>query len=107
MLLYLSHSDEVELIATFTPADVISVLRLGSRRVEEAGIPAGIQRLATAHTHVEKVYIKSLTMLVVALIFSEATLRSGLSKGVFIMRRLTPMSCLYRKYEDTTSSQLA
>ena len=32
-LLYLSHSDEVELMATFTPADVISVLRLGSRRV--------------------------------------------------------------------------
>ncbi|KAM3613145.1 uncharacterized protein V6R79_021382 [Siganus canaliculatus] len=33
VLLYLSHSDEVELIATFTPADVISVLRPGSRRV--------------------------------------------------------------------------
>lgn len=33
VLLFLSHSDEVELMATFTPADVISVLRLGSRRV--------------------------------------------------------------------------
>lgn len=32
-LLYLSLSDEVELMATFTPADVISVLRLGSRSV--------------------------------------------------------------------------
>lgn len=40
-LLYLSHSDEVELMATFTPADVISVVRLGSRRVGEAGTPAG------------------------------------------------------------------
>lgn len=32
VLLYLSHSDEVELMATFTPADVIRVVRLGSRR---------------------------------------------------------------------------
>lgn len=35
-LLYLSHSDEVELMATFTPADVISLLRLGSRSVGAA-----------------------------------------------------------------------
>lgn len=41
VLLYLSHSDEVELMATFTPADVISVVPLGSRRVEETGTPAG------------------------------------------------------------------
>lgn len=41
VLLYLSHSDEVELMATFTPADVISVVRLGSREVGEAGTPAG------------------------------------------------------------------
>lgn len=34
-LLYLSHSDEVELMTTFTPDDVISVLRLGSVEVGE------------------------------------------------------------------------
>lgn len=28
-------------MATFTPADVITVVRLGSRRVGEAGTPAG------------------------------------------------------------------
>lgn len=36
VLLYLSHSDEVELMATFTPADVIRVVRLGSRRGERS-----------------------------------------------------------------------
>lgn len=51
VLLYLSHSDEVELMATFTPADVISVLRLGSRRVCVAGIPAGSFCCPPAHTH--------------------------------------------------------
>lgn len=40
-LLYLSHGDEVELMATFTPADVISVVRPGSWEVGEAGTPAG------------------------------------------------------------------
>lgn len=40
-LLYLSHSDEVELMVSFAPADVISVLRLGSRMVGEAELPAG------------------------------------------------------------------
>lgn len=39
--LYLSHSDEVELMATFTPADVISVVRPGSWEVGEASTPAG------------------------------------------------------------------
>lgn len=38
VLLYLSHSDEVELMATFTPADVISVLRLGEQEGESVGI---------------------------------------------------------------------
>lgn len=41
VLLYLSHSDEVEQTSTFTPADVISVVRLGSTEVGEAGTPAG------------------------------------------------------------------
>lgn len=40
VLLYLSHSYEVELMATFTPADVISGLHLGSMTVGAAGIPA-------------------------------------------------------------------
>lgn len=50
-LLYLSHSDEVELMATFTPADVISVLRLGSRRVGAARIPAESFCCPPAHAH--------------------------------------------------------
>lgn len=59
-LLYLSHSDEVELMATFTPADVISVLRLGSRRVGAAGIPAGSLGCPPADTHeCINVYINS------------------------------------------------
>lgn len=41
VLLYLSHSDEVELMATFTPADVIRVVRLGSGREGEVHTPAG------------------------------------------------------------------
>lgn len=40
-LLYSSHSDEVELMATFTPADVIRAVRLGSRREGEVRTPAG------------------------------------------------------------------
>lgn len=47
-LLYLSLSDEVELMATFTPADVISVLRLEE---QECGIPAGSFCCPTAHEH--------------------------------------------------------
>lgn len=30
LLLYLFHNDEVELMATFTPADVINVVRSGN-----------------------------------------------------------------------------
>lgn len=41
VLLYSSHSDEVELMATFTPADVIRAVRLGSRREGEVQTPAG------------------------------------------------------------------
>lgn len=41
VLLYSSHSDEVELMATFTPADVIREVRLGSRREGEVQTPAG------------------------------------------------------------------
>lgn len=37
LLLYLSHNDEVELMATFTPADVISVVCRGTRRREKPG----------------------------------------------------------------------
>lgn len=48
-LLFLSHSDEVELMATFTPTDVISAPCLGSERVGAAGIPAGSPRKDTAH----------------------------------------------------------
>lgn len=41
VLLYSSHSDEVELMATFTPADVIRAVRLGSRREGQVQTPAG------------------------------------------------------------------
>lgn len=41
VLLYSSHSDEVELMATFTPADVIRAVRLRSRREGEVQTPAG------------------------------------------------------------------
>lgn len=49
-LLYLSLSDEVELMATFTLVDVISVLRLGSRGRERPSYLLSAAAEPTAHT---------------------------------------------------------
>lgn len=62
MRLYLSHSDEVELMATFTPADVISVVRPGSWEVGEARTPAG--SVSCPPAEVKVVYTNPLCSLV-------------------------------------------